>query len=155
MSVRIRMGFVVIMVTILALGACQQAAGPGDEAPPAGSAVNEAVFDAGAGATGIARILIASVEMQALAFTEDPNVISEVSNLLTGTELATLVSRRLVRVEDPSAASTIAMVVGLDIADPAMTEEGLLVTTYSEVTWGKLKCCFKDPNCCPKKKKEQ
>jgi hypothetical protein len=154
MCVRIRIGFVVIMVATLAFGACQQAAGPGDEAPPAGSAVTEPLFDAGAGATGIARILIASVEMQSLAFTEDPNVISEVSNLLTEAELATLVSRRLVRVEDPSVASVIAVVVGLDIADPRMTEEGLLVTTYTEMTWGRIKCCFKDPNCCPEKKEQ-
>ncbi len=148
---------VVSMTMASALSGCQQTEGPEDVAlaEKASSIPRQVAINDIANTTGITHLLIATVEVGVLGGTDDPIAVAEILSLLTETERSTLTQRRLVHVVDPDLAAEIAAIVGINMSDPAVAADGLLVTSYIATTWGQIKCCYKDPKCCPKKKKEQ
>jgi hypothetical protein len=133
------------IIAFVCLGGCNQTTQPSENIA---AELLIAADPVASSSTGISHLMIASLETHLLANINDPEAIADALAPLTEAEISVLATRRIVAVVDPEVVSAIALVAGL--ADPAMIEDGILLTTYVDATWGVIKCCFKDPNCCPK-----
>jgi len=146
-------GMVAIML-LLAVGGCGDSVAPDmtmsdtTALQPETASIDESPADLGQ----IAHLLVAAVETNVRRETYDPDAVAAILALLTETEQENLVRNRVILVQEQQNALTISAVLRLD---PEIANDGVFVTTYTDASWGRVKCCAKDEKCClPQKKKD-
>jgi hypothetical protein len=145
-----------LAILLSAVVGCQQATYPDNEviSEQSSAAVVEEALEETGNPGGITHLSIASVEMRELSNVEDPEVITDILILLSEGQMSILARGRVARVEEPSVVLAIAEIAGLDTSNPEAIEEGILMSPI-DASWGVIKCCAKDPECCPPPPKEK
>jgi hypothetical protein len=154
---RTYIGFILILsIAISVVVGCQQATHPDNESisDQSSAAMVEAALEEAGNPIGIAHLSIASMEMRALSNVDDPEVIADILLLLSEDQLSIMARGRVARVAEPSVVLDIAETAGLDTSNPEAIEEGILMSPVP-MSWGAIKCCYKDPECCPPPPKEK
>jgi hypothetical protein len=146
----------ITIATLLAVGSCSQTTSPEGEVlntPPTPTRIDvdpAPVEDP----PGIKRLSIATVKFNMLSETKDQGTIAAVLAELTDEQRRRVIARSRVRVVEPDVVLTILGLFGINPPDATVLEDGVFTAVYTRTTWGKIKCCYKDPNCCPKPPKK-
>lgn len=145
-----------VIAALITTGGCSRTTGPESEDSYSSPAWEQ--IDAGSASveirSGVGRLSIATVQMNMISETTNSVTIDAVLEKLTADQRNRVASRRYVLVVDPADVLTILGLFGIVSPDPATIEDGILAAVYTPATWGQIKCCMKDPKCCPKKKKK-
>jgi hypothetical protein len=146
----------ITIATLLAVGSCSQTTSPESEVlntPPTPTRID---VDPGLveDPPGIKRLSIATGELNMLSETEDQGTIAAVLAELTHEQRRRVTARSRTRVVEPDVVLTILGLFGVNPPDPTVLEDGIFAAVYTLTTWGKIKCCYKDPKCCPEPPKK-
>jgi hypothetical protein len=93
--------------------------------------------------------------MRKLSQIDNTELIADVLAMLSDGQVSILARGYVIRVVETSLVVEIATIAGLDTSNPDTIREGIFMSPVP-MSWGAIKCCYKDPECCPPPpKKEQ
>lgn len=127
------------IMLVLAVGGCGDSVAPdmtvSETTPrrPEIASIDESPADLGQ----IAHLLVSAVETNARRETYDADAVAAILALFTETEQENLVRNRVILVQEQGNALLISSVVKLD---PEIAGDGVYVTTYTDASWGRVKC---------------